>query len=302
MLKVCNRCGNKYKRYHTCRVKEFITKSCKNCNNLFQSNNDCQVHCSNKCKNEWKSNNRSRRSYTYTCVICGIEYHPREKIYNKCCGKECSYEYVALIRKISGQQNQIIKALNAPIENLIDTLKKIKHCPICNIKFIGRSKTCSYKCKSIYEYESYVGLNPRKCKWCDIIFKPLRYAGVYEWCCLEHKKLYERKQKQINKKNNPNTKLHKGGVSKAKRIRVWERDGYICMLCNNPLRMDTINTLGTNIPHALAPTVDHIIPVSMCKKNNINRSEMNSESNLQSAHYICNSRKGNRVQVNCNKG
>lgn len=62
---------------------------------------------------------------------------------------------------------------------------------------------------------------------------------------------------------------------------VFERDGFVCQLCGEQLDM------LAKVPELLAPTIDHVVPLSRGGKHEM--------SNAQSAHYSCNARKGDRV-------
>lgn len=53
---------------------------------------------------------------------------------------------------------------------------------------------------------------------------------------------------------------------------LWDRDGEICYLCNNPMRY----------PHV---TIDHVIPLHRGGKDNL--------SNYRLVHSLCNVQKGN---------
>lgn len=64
------------------------------------------------------------------------------------------------------------------------------------------------------------------------------------------------------------------------RSHIYERDGWRCQLCNRPVKQEA------KVPHPLAPTLDHIIPLA--------RGGTHEPSNVQTAHFICNSRKGDR--------
>lgn len=61
---------------------------------------------------------------------------------------------------------------------------------------------------------------------------------------------------------------------------VYARDGYRCQLCGRPLAMHL------KPPHPKAPTVDHILPLAGGGAHTL--------SNVQSAHFQCNSSKGAR--------
>lgn len=62
------------------------------------------------------------------------------------------------------------------------------------------------------------------------------------------------------------------------RRRVYERDGYVCWLCGEKVRLDVS-------PHAnTAASLDHVIPVSKGGKW--------SMENLRTAHRSCNDARG----------
>lgn len=64
-------------------------------------------------------------------------------------------------------------------------------------------------------------------------------------------------------------------------IAVYDRDGWTCKLCGDPLDPDA------EVPEWYAPTVDHVVPLAHGGEH--------SMANVQAAHFICNSRKGDRV-------
>lgn len=69
-----------------------------------------------------------------------------------------------------------------------------------------------------------------------------------------------------------------GWISKKRRYSIYERDDYICHLCNEPVDV-------TASPFSdLFPSLDHIIPKS---KGGSNRDE-----NLKTAHRLCNALRG----------
>lgn len=71
------------------------------------------------------------------------------------------------------------------------------------------------------------------------------------------------------------------GAERVYRAKVYARDNYICRLCLKPLNMQA------TVPHPLAPTIDHIHPISIGGKH--------EPSNVQAAHFLCNSSKGSHV-------
>jgi len=64
---------------------------------------------------------------------------------------------------------------------------------------------------------------------------------------------------------------------------VAEADGFECVLCERPVDMTK------TVPHPLAPTVDHALPISLGGPD--------TWDNVQLAHFVCNSAKGNRFAL-----
>lgn len=78
-------------------------------------------------------------------------------------------------------------------------------------------------------------------------------------------------------------KARKRGASdqeKYGRQEVFERDGWVCQLCNQPVNPDT-TVLREK------PTIDHIMPLSKGGPDTL--------SNVQLAHWSCNMRKGVKI-------
>jgi hypothetical protein len=70
------------------------------------------------------------------------------------------------------------------------------------------------------------------------------------------------------------------------RKRIFERDGWVCQLCGDPVVPDA------KVPHHLAPTIDHIVPLAPYRDR---EGGPHSMANAQTAHFLCNSRKTNLI-------
>lgn len=62
---------------------------------------------------------------------------------------------------------------------------------------------------------------------------------------------------------------------------IFDRDGWVCQLCNEPVDRNI------KYPHPQSVSLDHIIPIA--------RGGLHSRANTQTAHLICNRRKGVRL-------
>jgi 5-methylcytosine-specific restriction endonuclease McrA len=249
-----------------------MIKDCLNCGKEFTCRNDKRIkYCSSKCQ---KAHHRIEQSFI--CKYCGKEFHPKGIDRITYCSRECAFAD----KKAKPKRPKEKKRLT---------------CVICGKEFEGksRSKYCSDECRKQKArndyYEKPKILKPRNCKWCNKLFIPEFKCGYYA-CCSE-----ECNKKWIKHRDKNNIRRHRNSVSVAKRERIWKRDNYICQLCGKKLKMDKLNTIASGKPHPLAPTADHIIPQSIAKEMGWNNKQIHAESNLQSAHFICNIRKGNRA-------
>lgn len=66
-------------------------------------------------------------------------------------------------------------------------------------------------------------------------------------------------------------------------IDVYERDGWICGLCDEPVDS------SLKWPDKMSPSLDHIVPLS--------KGGHHTFDNVQLAHLTCNVLKGNSMQV-----
>ena len=76
----------------------------------------------------------------------------------------------------------------------------------------------------------------------------------------------------------------KWSISDTMRQQIYERDGWTCQLCFTP----TSRVYSHDDP--LSPSLDHIVPNS--------KGGTHVPENLRLAHSICNSRRGDRANVN----
>jgi hypothetical protein len=69
----------------------------------------------------------------------------------------------------------------------------------------------------------------------------------------------------------------RGYIPDTVRFSIYLRDGWVCRLCDEPVDRFAVH------PKSLAPTIDHVIPVS--------RDGTDDEYNLRLAHSSCNTRR-----------
>lgn len=151
-------------------------------------------------------------------------------------------------------------------------------CAQCGARFVKRapgSTVCSASCGarrsagvvlSQAEHEKLL----LTCPWCNVEFRTPWIGQVY--CSHECRS-------KANRKRNPQAWTN--WISTRRRRAIYERDGYICQLCGDPVDLTDDPQRGP-----LAPSLDHIIPRS--------KGGGHESSNLRTAHRLCNALRGDR--------
>lgn len=86
-----------------------------------------------------------------------------------------------------------------------------------------------------------------------------------------------------NTKANRRAREKEAFVEEVDRLAVFDRDGWVCGICAEPVNPDA------KFPDLMSASLDHIIPLA--------RGGLHEMSNCQLAHFICNSRKSDRIEI-----
>lgn len=170
----------------------------------------------------------------------------------------------------------------------VASAKRFRHeCEWCRREFRSsepKAACCSRKCQNS-KREADAPERQASCRVCAVEFvyrhlggTPARYCSQR---CLEsrrrkHRNLYVRAFQRLRKE-----RIAANGFENIDPTVVFERDGWSCRICGDPVKR--------GCPHLdpLAPTIDHIIPVS--------KGGPHTMANVQCAHRVCNTRKNNKV-------
>lgn len=82
-------------------------------------------------------------------------------------------------------------------------------------------------------------------------------------------------------KDKERTRKREAFVASVNRMQIYQRDRWICQLCRKPVRRNAAT------PHPKSPVLDHVLPLA--------RGGTHEPANVQLAHFLCNSLKGDRV-------
>lgn len=118
------------------------------------------------------------------------------------------------------------------------------------------------------------------CPQCGAVFLTPNHRRVY--CTDRCAAKAQKDQRRAHEKNAFKEKVY--------RRQIFGRDGWICQLCGEPVERDAFCPGSGLMPESLfAPTIDHIIPLDpRCGGTH-------EPGNVQTAHFLCNSVKGSRI-------
>ena len=146
----------------------------------------------------------------------------------------------------------------------------------------GASRFCCYECVSAWKGD-------RACDTCGVIVHDCHAYSKARCvkCRAESKKQANRRAKKKYGRNHRQRARHHGVAYVSVPVAaIYERDGYRCQLCSKRcFKVAKYSKVDGRI-HPRSPTIDHVIAMA-CGGNH-------EPSNLQTACFECNSRKGAR--------
>lgn len=159
----------------------------------------------------------------------------------------------------------------------------VRNCLNCSIEFAPtvrrKSLYCSRSCKDLHNKEKLKvarieSKQERVCLHCSTVITKERRADALFCSDSCNQKAHQLQRKLRNRANEE-------GKRGYLRTEICERDGWICQICKKPVERNAHH------PNPLAPSLDHIIPVS--------KGGSSDPSNLQLTHLVCNLKRGNRA-------
>lgn len=211
-----------------------------------------------------------------TCQHCGVVYKPKHVTRITFCSRECSYTAKA------GR-----KALRA----LESKSPRVAVCAVCSTEFSRprANKYCSEECrKEIARRKDRTRCAAEKesltyqCRVCRSAFTrdygDKRRSYCSDICAAQRKRQAERKYKRGRENHRRRARMLGLPYEPVSRIAVAARDSWKCGICRRPI------SRKAKWPDMMCLSLDHIVPMS--------RGGGHTYSNVQAAHFMCNSLKG----------
>lgn len=211
----------------------------------------------------------------YHCKMCGEIFKPKKRDRQTFCSRDCCFQYrhkISEKRKDDEKINRTI--LCKSCDKWFPAWRKQKYC----------SKECAYKvilqrAKEDSKKNGTANWKPssHECKYCHREFIP-KYGDKHRLFCSEK---CSRKVARADDKTNRRSRKLNAFVKRVYKIKIYERDEWMCKLCGEPVDP------RIEYPNLLSASLDHIVPLA--------NGGTHEPNNVQLAHFICNSRKGNRL-------
>jgi len=195
------------------------------------------------------------------CVVCGKEIDSDKRADAKYCSDECrvTSSFTAQYAPCPGGCGSSVITAGWSPESKCRTCTAIARGCLTPEVRAGTDARC--QCQGCY-YARRDGARAAKLKYREL-----------------HGESYMSTRWRINKKPD---QFH---LSPEHRLRLFERDGWLCMICHEP----TSPTFSYTDP--LSPTLDHIEPQSAVLIPD------HGDANLRLTHAICNMMRGNRMEL-----
>lgn len=259
-------------------------RTCVTCDVEFVPNADQQRFCSRGCSNRFRADPSARHSKltAHVCAMCLQGFKGRRQRLNGAltyCSNTCRQ-----------------KAQSLSIEQRVGKVYKLTACAECGTEFVTPfaqtkvcpSKVCFRRARARMSREYWAAHYepvPRRdrlvdCAGCGEPFLRPAYSVAKKWCgpCKKWaiSDSWHRRRDRLK-----NGDLPSRDSLVAVRRELYEQANGICQLCGTPVLPLMI------APDPMSATIDHIIPLA--------KGGRHTRDNIQLAHFICNSRKSDRI-------
>lgn len=252
---------------------------CKVCGKGFESNQPNSAVCSAECKRKRNAERvrNSKVAKEFICKNCSKPFHPRGLDRTTFCSRDCAFAFKA--------------ARALPKEKIVRAQRCF--CKNCGAEFVSAAlqSYCSEECRKKTKCDQSRTSNAEKKTIRQIFCRECGQPFINEYgnkrnvfCSIACSRRYNsRIRKQRTGSNHRSRARHYGVAYEPFNTKaVFERDNWRCGICGKPIAKDK------KCPHPLSPTIDHIIALA--------DGGAHIKSNVQAAHFICNSYKGAKSQ------
>jgi len=215
---------------------------------------------------------REKRGYK-VCGICGKQFLNSKK-YPKYCSDECKEKAAALQYERDKEYTKEYARVNykPPVPTK-------RNCKWCNAEFDATGKK-GYCCEDHMYMAMWGHPKPKDIfKVCKICYKEFVTKKPGKICCSRSCSIMLRKSRKADEHQRRKTKERKAFVKRVVRLDIFERDNWICQICNKKVDHKL------KFPHPMSATIDHIVPIA--------NGGTHEPRNCQLAHFVCNSKKSN---------
>lgn len=256
-------------------AKQKTPRECQVCGDTFFAVHARHVNCSPRCRETFKERRKQARRKqerranirTVLCGHCGQSLEtsdPRHKY----CSYECQYQ---AYRERSRTPRRVWVC---------------GYCRECGKSFVTsgrrRGRTCSVECSKRWANRvRSTALPNRPCKQCGKEFDLPYGSRGQRFCSDLCRRRWKNKQKRDSTNHRKRARKYGVAYEPINLIKVFERDGWICGICNDPIDP------AVPWPDDRSKSLDHIVPMS--------KGGGHVWSNVQAAHLGCNVDKADRM-------
>lgn len=252
------------------------------CDRLVLARGICSMHY----KRQARAEGRWNETKLVECTVCGTKVERSSgggRKYGNVCSTTC--------RQLLNPGKTFYESCKLPDDHWGRWIGKTsvwprggwKNCAWCDDQFAVTSAGKLY-CSELCRAEKRRDSERTKNGWvaADLTASLDRYC---ERCGKEYRSPYSgrvhcsdfcRDADADDRRKSRGTALHHGWISRFDRLKIYERDDYICWLCGEPVNRDADPQKDD-----WAPSLDHVVPRS--------RGGSHDPENLRTAHRWCNS-------------
>ncbi len=247
-------------------------RSCLHCGKESKNRKFCSVSCAAK-------HRADQIRIVRVCQVCGKHFVKHGGGKGICCSRRCGFEWQRKQRAEISEE----AARKREEERATANTRTCDECGRAFTANITSSRLCSPQCKRTRlrrrEREKYsawrqtIPLVSIKCKWCGAGFHRRGDETRRVFCSIRCGNRWVETQRR--------QRLRGAFVEAVSIGNLIERDKGICGLCGEHV------IVNARVPHPLAPTIDHIYPISKGGKHMM--------GNVQLAHFRCNALKSDAI-------